>query len=416
MESRAPLDMFGGICSGKEQPGTPLHIVQVIPSVDPTRGGSVISCLQMSREMARQGHRVSICTVEGAGADATDGGLAEGVEIYGARENGAPYGLSAGLLRLLGQRIQGADIVHIHGLYRFHLPAAAALSRCHRVPYVVKPHGSLDPFLYRVRRWRKSIPEWLIIRPALAAASGVHFTALEELHLARATGAFGRWSDAISGKAIIVREGVDVESSGGCGVRDFFELHPELAGKRIILFLGRINFKKGLDILARAFGRIGRARPDTHLVLAGPDSEGYGTKVRRWLAEEGVLDRATFTGMLQGRVKRGAYEAASAFVLPSYTENFGLTIVEALGYGVPVVLSTKVNIWRELVAADAGLATDCDGEQVAAAVLSVLDNPPAAQEMAARGRLFANNYRWESVVPDMIAEYRKVIASFTASQ
>ncbi len=188
-----------------------------------------------------------------------------------------------------------------------------------------------------------------MIRPALRSAAALHFTALEELQLAQATGVFGRRTAGISAKAIIVREGVDVDNDGECAAGEFLQGYPELADKRIVLFLGRITFKKGLDILAHAFGRINRARPDTHLVIAGPDSEGYSTKVRQWLSEAGVLDRATFTGMLQGRVKRGAYEAASVFVLPSYTENFGLTIIEALGYGTPVLISTKVNIFREIL-------------------------------------------------------------------
>ncbi len=160
MELHAALSISNGLSlSSKEQTATPLRIVQVIPSMDPTHGGSVASCLEMSREMARQGHTVSICTVGHIGSATTEGELGGGPEIRATRAGRAPYGFSAKLLTLLGQNIRRADIVHIHGLYRFHLPAAAAVCRRCRVPYVVKPHGSLDPFLYRVRRWRKSIPE-----------------------------------------------------------------------------------------------------------------------------------------------------------------------------------------------------------------------------------------------------------------
>src|SRR5271166_3361434 len=177
MELHAALSISKGLSlSSKEQTATALRIVQVIPSMDPTHGGSVASCLEMSREMARQGHTVSICTVAHIGSATMEGELGGGPEIRATREGRAPYGFSAKLLTLLGQNIRHADIVHIHGLYRFHLPAAAAVCRRCRVPYVVKPHGSLDPFLYRVRRWRKSIPEWLMIRPALRSAAALHFT------------------------------------------------------------------------------------------------------------------------------------------------------------------------------------------------------------------------------------------------
>jgi glycosyltransferase involved in cell wall biosynthesis len=103
----------------------------------------------------------------------------------------------------------------------------------------------------------------------------------------------------------------------------FRATHPETQGKHILLFLSRVNFTKGLDLLARALGQIARKRHDVHLVLAGPDDEGYGVQVRRWLAVEGVLERCTFPGMLLGLEKLAAFRDADLFVLPSYTENFG---------------------------------------------------------------------------------------------
>src|SRR6185436_20783168 len=152
---------------------------------------------------------------------------------------------------------------------------------------------------------------------------------------------------------------------------------PETRGRRIVLFLGRLNFKKGLDLLVRAFGEVARRRPDVHLVLAGPDDDGYGATVRRWLGAEGVLDRVTFTGMLLGRAKLAAFRDADVFVLPSYTENFGMAVVEAMACGRPVVISDHVNIWHEVAAAGAGRVTRCDAGEVAAALLGLLDDPAA---------------------------------------
>ncbi len=103
-----------------------------------------------------------------------------------------------------------------------------------------------------------------------------------------------------------------------------------------------------------------RRRQDVHLVIAGPDNEGWGARVRTWLGEEGVLSRTTFTGMLLGPDKFAVLRDASMFVLPSYSENFGLAVIEAMAAGLPVIISDKVNIWREVHAGGAGRVIPCD--------------------------------------------------------
>ncbi|MCX5892045.1 MAG: glycosyltransferase, partial [Deltaproteobacteria bacterium] len=118
--------------------------------------------------------------------------------------------------------------------------------------------------------------------------------------------------------------------------------------------MGRINFKKGLDLLVQALAQVVRRRPDVHLVVAGPDNDGWGARVKDWLKAAGISDYATFTGRLLGEEKPAALRDARMFVLPSYSENFGLAVVEALACGLPVVISDQVNIWREVEAAGAG--------------------------------------------------------------
>ena len=142
--------------------------------------------------------------------------------------------------------------------------------------------------------------------------------------------------------------------------------------------LGRINFKKGLDILARAFAQIARNREDLHLVLAGPDSEGYGRKVRRWLADGGALKKATFTGSLEGEERLAVMQQAELFALPSYTENFGGVVTEAMASRVPVVISDQVNIWPDVLKAGAGLVVPCDAEATAQALRTVVGAASAA--------------------------------------
>jgi glycosyltransferase involved in cell wall biosynthesis len=177
------------------------------------------------------------------------------------------------------------------------------------------------------------------------------------------------------------------------------------------LYLGRLNFKKGLDLLARAFGQLARQHGDVHLLLAGPDDDGYGDTVRQWLANEGVLSRCTFAGMLLGARKLAALRHADVFVLPSYTENFGLALVEAMASGLPVVISNRVNIWREVSAARAGLVVDCDAEEVCRALAAVLADPAGRQAMGVRGRrLVRERFSWEASGERMVEVYRQLLA------
>jgi glycosyltransferase involved in cell wall biosynthesis len=134
----------------------------------------------------------------------------------------------------------------------------------------------------------------------------------------------------------------------------FLEAYPELKDRRSLLFLSRIHPKKGCDLLIEAFARVAAEDPALRLLMAGPDQEGWRSKLEALARSRGIADRITWTGMLQGDLKWGAFRVADAFVLPSHQENFGITVVEALACGLPVLITDKVNIWREIAKAEAG--------------------------------------------------------------
>ena len=134
--------------------------------------------------------------------------------------------------------------------------------------------------------------------------------------------------------------------------------YPALQGKRLLLFLSRIHAKKGCDLLIEAFGRVAASDPALHLVMAGPDQTGWQAALERRADALGVGDQITWAGMLKGDLKWGAFFAADAFVLPSHQENFGIAVVEALACGLPVLISDKVNIWREIQEDGAGLVAE----------------------------------------------------------
>jgi len=162
----------------------------------------------------------------------------------------------------------------------------------------------------------------------------------------------------------------------------------------------------------RAFGEIARKRDDVHLLIAGPDDEGYGKLVRQWLAHENVLGKTTFAGMLSGSAKDSALHGADLFVLPSYSENFAIAVVEAMAAGLPVVISNRVNIWREVAETGAGLATNCDSGEVAEAISAFLDCKELWESSSSAGRkLVGRRFTWCTVGQQMLEIYQEIVSS-----
>jgi glycosyltransferase involved in cell wall biosynthesis len=363
----------------------------------------------------RKGCQAAICTTDGDGRGVLDVPLARPVRVGGVEVRYFPvrwpqyYRYSPQLADALRSSIPTCDLVHIHSLYSYTTQAAAWYCRRFAVPYLLRTHGSLDPYLRRRHRLRKWCYEKLFEARNLNRAAAVHFTTDEELRLCAGPN--------LKAPAVVVPLGIDPSNylNGSCDA--FLARWPELRGRRIVIFLGRINFKKGLDLLADAFARVAARVDGAHLVVAGPDDDGYGRAFAARLGRRSVLGRTTFTGMLDDTMKLAALRAASVFVLPSHTENFGLAVVEAMASGTPVIVSDRVNIWREIEAQRAGFVVPCDANRVADAIECMLADPVGAHAMAARARrLVAARFTWDAVATQMLAVYRQIIARHTHAQ
>ena len=393
-----------------------MRILHVIANLAPRYGGPAKACVEMARAVARLGHEVKIYTTnqDGPGELAVPRGrplIQDGVEIrYYPIQPPRFWGTSWPMARALAGGIREADLVHIHSLYLFHDLIAGHYCRSYGVPYLVRPHGTLDPYLYRRHRWRKYVMEAAFENRNIRRAAALHFTSEEEERLARPH--IGDVPGVVVPLGVDLREFQELPAAGR-----FRERFPEIGQKEIILFLGRINFKKGLDLLVQALARVLRKRRDLHLVVAGPDDDGWGARVKGWLQQEGIADCATFTGMLLGEEKLAALRDARIFVLPSYSENFGMAVIEAMACGLPVVISDRVNIWREVEAAGAGLVTPCEAGQTATAMLELLDNPELAGRLGQNGiKLVREQFQWTTVAITLEKTYKKIIAKFLTTQ
>lgn len=319
---------------------------------------------------------------------------------------GPPWTLSFGLARWIMRVVRTFDVVHVHGLYRFAPTYAAWQARRQGVPYIICPHGSLDPYLYSKStvgsvRLKRLYERWFDM-PNLNAASAIHYTTEEERDRAAYLG--------LRAPSFVVPNGLDWGRYRTLPPRGALRARWGLGENPIVLFLGRLHFKKGLDLLVPAFDAIRRSRPDAQLVIAGPENDDYGKKVRGWVGERGLEAAVHFVGPLHGRDVVQAYVDADVFVLPSYTENFGMTVIEAMACALPVVISDQVNIHTEVAGAGAGVVTRCDAGEVAAALEALLHDVDRRRALGeAARRLVRARYTWPAIIGALTKEYEAVI-------
>ncbi len=248
------------------------------------------------------------------------------------------------------------DGVIVHGLWTYPGIAAwrafASGTASQRVPYVVFAHGMLDPYfkhafpLKHLKKW----PFWLALQYwILRSARRVLFTTAAERDLARQSFSIARWHP------MVVAIGADPLTPTAAAREAFLVQCPTVRGRRFLLFLGRIDPKKGCDLLIQAFGDRSFTDTDVHLVMAGPDPNRWRPELTAMAQQTGVADRVHWPGMVTGIAKAGSFDLCEAFILPSHQENFGIAVVEALSVGRPVLLSDKINIAPEIAADGCGL-------------------------------------------------------------
>ena len=325
-----------------------MRILNVITSTNPAAGGPIENVTQMSQFLGAA-HRFEVACLDSPDAPwIADSPLT--IHALGPSRSGYAYAPDA--VRWLRAHRRDYDAVLVRGIWQFGSYATWKALRNTSTPYFVFPHGMLDPWFkrtYPLKHVKKLMywpwAEFRVLRDARA----VCFTCEEERVLARESFRLYR------ARETVVNYGTAAPPDNTEAQRAaFLAKFPELRDKKLLLFLSRIHVKKGADLLIEAFARAATANPNLHLVMAGPDSQGLQAALQSQAQKLGVANRITWTGMLQGELKWGAFRAASAFVLPSHQENFGIVVAEALACGVPVLISDKVNIWREIAADNVG--------------------------------------------------------------
>jgi len=356
-----------------------LKILQLVHTLDPSVGGVAAAVLALSRGLARRGHKLDIVVLDDPRvvAAVADRGPADNITMHALGSGLTSYRYSQALWPWLRQHGGDYDRVIVNGIWQY---VSFAAWRCYAgssIPYYVFPHGMLDPW-FKETFPLKHLKKWLYWPWAeyrvLRDAAGVIFTSEEERLQARKSFWLYRCREKVSPL------GVEAPPISSNAKSEFLSRYPQLQNSRNFLFLGRLHPKKGCDILLEAFARF-RSNDSISLILAGPDQAGWESDLRRQVTRLNLTNRVVFTGMLEGSMKQGAFANAEAFVLPSHQENFGISVVEALAVSVPVLISNRVNIWREIEADRAGYVESDDLAGTTRLLQRWIDTAPAEREM-----------------------------------
>lgn len=385
--------MAGGVITGfKFQTAAHLpfffpavRVLHVIPSLSPSQGGPSFALPAIARALRAEGVGVDVATTDDDGPGRRLEAASQPVEREGFRVWHFPkqsefYKVSLPLARWLKAHVRDYDLVHIHAVFSFATVAAARAAYAAGVPYLVRPLGVLNRWGMEQRRpWLKALSFRLIDKPLLDRAAGLHFTSGLERDEAAGLG--------LRAPAVVLPLGFDLAGFESLPpAKLFHDAFPGTAGLPLVLYLSRLDPKKNIEALLVAWQRVPEP---ARLVIAGEGESAYADALRGSAAQLGLGNRVLWTGRLDGELKRSALAAASLFVLPSHSENFGIALLEAMAAGLPCLSTPGVALAAEaegavrVVAAEAGaLATalrDLLGDSTERARLGM-----AAREVAQR--------------------------------
>ncbi len=335
-----------------------MKLLYVIPSLEPEAGGTAEMVKIIGKAQQDLGHTVEVLSLDTPGSAWL---IESPLPVHALGRGRLKYGYNPKLREWLLAHAAEYDAVIVNGLWQYTSFGTWSALREKGLPYYVFTHGMLDPWFketYPLKHLKKWLYwPWTDYR-VLRDARAVFFTSEQERVLARRSFWLYRCVEEVVPLGTMPPPGDGALQKAG-----FLGKYPELAGKRIVLFLGRIHVKKGCDLLIKAFGALAGLEGGAHLVLAGPCADAaYLEELRRLAARECPPGSVTWTGMLSGDMKWGALRSAEVFALPSHNENFGMSVSESISCGTPVLISNKVNIFEEIERDGAGFVENDDLE------------------------------------------------------
>ena len=396
-----------------------MRILQIIPSISLVYGGPSQMVLGLSAALAAAGIDVTIITTDSngdIGQPALDVPLNQPIQQAGYRiiyfrcSPFRRYKFSLGLLQWLNHHIEEFDLAHIHALFSPVSTAAATLARYHKLPYIMRPCGMLDPADLRKKKQLKQIYAALLERHNLAGAAAIHFTSKQEAKISE------RFGILLTGKMpmpqdLIIPLGVAI-STDSLSVKSVANQSSQIPK---ILFMSRIEPKKGLNLLLPALEKILAEGIEFHFFLVGsnPQDADYESEIRSKIENSPLAEFTTITGFVTGDRKATLLQNADLFVLPSYYENFGIAVAEAMAAGKPVVISDQVHIWEEIQQAEAGWVGPLEVDAIAFLIKTALLDGDERRRRGLNAKEYAKkHYSWDAIAQQTIQAYQQITLDF----
>lgn len=388
-----------------------MRVLQIVPSISLIYGGPSQMVLGLSSALAKAGAEVTILTTDSNG-DTGEAPLDVPLD-YPVEQDGyfiryfrcSPfrrYKFSVELLKWLSQHSYEFDIAHIHALFSPVSSAAATVARSRNLPYLMRPLGTLDPADLQKKKQLKKVYAALIERGNLAGAAAIHFTSLQE---AKVSERFGTKT-----KDVVIPLGVQLPEVTAGMAKSQLNLPGDVP---ILLYMSRIDPKKGLDLLIPALEKLLAEGIQFHFVLAGgnPQDPEYEQQIKQQVSLSPLAKCTTIPGFVKGDLKAALLQDADLFVLPSYYENFGIAVAEAIASATPVVISQGVYIWEDIQRAEAGWVCECEVNSLKDALREALGNAQERRRRGENGKQYAqSHYSWSAIAQQTLDTYQQLLA------
>jgi glycosyltransferase involved in cell wall biosynthesis len=374
-----------------------MKVLHVIPSVAERSGGPGQAIMPMCRALQDRGKEVMVATTD----DGLNGSLSfgvpqsyEGVQaIFFPVQWGVSYKYSRPFAVWLNANVRNFDLVHIHAVFNHSSIASARACRKHSVPYIVRPLGTLDPWSMTQKSLKKTIFWQLEAKRMMRNAAAVHYTSRAEQEATEGSLALNH--------GCVIPLGVDLQvSPASVSERSLFN---DLPARPYVLVLSRLHPKKGLDVLLEAFQALLKEKDfaDWRLVLAGEGPDEYVATLKKKAQADDSGEAIVFPGWIENERKHVVLQNAALLALPSYHENFGLCVMEAMSYGVPVLVSPQVNLADEIQAAGAGWIAPVNLAAIKSTLAEALSNEEERRRRGLAGETLSRNFTWASVAASL---------------
>lgn len=385
-----------------------LRVLHVIPAVALRYGGPSQAIYTMCRALQAQGTEILIATTNADGGGELPVTLREKIvyrdvaTIFFARQWSEALKYSRPLALWLERNIDNFDLAHIHAVFSHACVAAASACRKNGVPYVVRPLGTLNPWSLKRKSLRKRLFWHLGVEKTITGAAAIHYTSDEEKRLVET-------ELGLSGGAVIPN-GLDI-SFINRRAETFDAPQLEIGHAPYVLALSRIHPIKGFELLIESFAALKKSGlfDSWRLVIAGDGDAGYVDQLKALARQRGLNGDALFVGWLEGDRKYAALKGASLLAMPSYQESFGISLIEAMSCGVPVLVSPHVNLAPEIEKAGAGWVAALGEEKLAKALAEALGSEQERRRRGNNGREFASSYGAAEVATKLISLYQRCL-------